>query len=59
MSSTIASQIYLSYEADELVLKRGVNPKLGALADSRILIVGGGVTGLTVSNGECVTRVIN
>ena len=50
MSSTIASQIYLSQEAGDLVLKQGVNPKLGALADTCVLIVGGGVTGLTVGN---------
>ena len=59
MSSTIASQIYLSYEADELVLKQGVNAKLGALTDTRILIVGGGVTGLTVSNDDCVPKGID
>ena len=41
-------QIYLAQEAGGLILHQGANPQL-AQADTRVLIVGGGVTGLTVS----------
>ena len=33
----------------ELVLRQGPNPNQGKYADKRVLVVGGGVTGLTVS----------
>lgn len=49
-SSIVASQIYLAQESGELVLKQGVNPNVGVHADTRVLIIGGGVTGLTVSS---------
>lgn len=48
-SSTNAfSDIYLATENGELVLRQGENPNQGKHADKRVLIVGGGVTGLTV-----------
>ena len=46
--STLASQIYLEHEAGDLVLRQGINPNRMTRADTRILIIGGGVTGLTV-----------
>ena len=51
MPSIAASipQIYLAKEGGELVLHHGANPNRMANADTRILIIGGGVTGLTVS----------
>ena len=49
-SSITAPHVYLTQEAGELVLRQGVNPNRGARADTRILIIGGGVTGLTVSD---------
>ena len=50
MSSTVfsAPQIYLAKEAEELVLRQGLNPTRMQHAETRILVVGGGVTGLTV-----------
>ena len=44
-----ASMIYLAKQGDELVLRQGENPNQSKHADQRVLIVGGGVTGLTVS----------
>ncbi|KAJ3527798.1 hypothetical protein NM688_g8080 [Phlebia brevispora] len=45
---TVATpKIYLSKEAGELVLRQGANPMAGSRTDTRILIIGGGVTGLT------------
>ena len=44
-----ASMIYLVKQDDELVLRQGENPNQSKHADQRVLIVGGGVTGLTVS----------
>ena len=44
-----ASTIYLAKQGDELVLRQGENPNQSKHADQRVLIVGGGVTGLTVS----------
>ena len=46
-SSTPA--IYLAKQDGELVLQQGENPNQSKHADQRVLIVGGGVTGLTVS----------
>jgi hypothetical protein len=43
------AQIYLSKQDGELVLCQGINPNRYKHADQRVLIVGGGVTGLTVS----------
>jgi hypothetical protein len=45
--------IYLSTENGELALRQGLSPKRFANADKRILVVGGGVTGLTVSSSLC------
>ena len=47
--ASAAPAIYLAQEAGELVLRQGANPLRGARADTRVLIIGGGVTGLTVS----------
>lgn len=44
-----AFNVYLAKEGGELVLHQGVNPLANKHADKRILILGGGVTGLTVS----------
>lgn len=45
---TPTPNVYLSREDGELVVRQGVNPRLNTNADKRILIVGGGVTGMTV-----------
>ena len=45
---TSTPDVYLSRENGELVVRQGQNPLLGKHADKRILIVGGGVTGMTV-----------
>ena len=54
MSSTAVPtptpNVYLSKENGELVVRQGINPRLNQNADKRILIVGGGVTGMTVSD---------
>lgn len=50
--SITAPQIYLTKEAEELVLRQGVNPNRMLRADTRVLIIGGGVTGLTVSSAS-------
>ena len=51
--------IYLAKQGNELVLRQGENPNQSKHADQRVLIVGGGVTGLTVSirihRGSCFT----
>lgn len=47
-SSTPA--IYLAKQDGELVLQQGENPNQSKHADQRVLIIGGGVTGLTVSS---------
>lgn len=54
MSSTsnVFSNIYLTKENGELVLHDGVNPNQSTHADEGVLVVGGGVTGLTVSAAE-------
>ena len=50
MSSTSQlTNIYLTKESGELVVRQGCNPNIGKHADKRVLVVGGGVTGLTVS----------
>ena len=58
MSTSNSSQprIYLAknVESDELVLKQGVNPNALKRAGSRILVIGGGVTGLTVRIISCL-----
>lgn len=46
--STSSPNLYLAKENDELVIRQGENPNLFKYADKRVLIVGGGVTGLTV-----------
>lgn len=43
------SNIYLAKKNGELVVQQGENPNKLKHADERVLIVGGGVTGLTVS----------
>ncbi|EKM54691.1 uncharacterized protein PHACADRAFT_210477 [Phanerochaete carnosa HHB-10118-sp] len=45
--SSVASKIYVTRENNELVVKEGVSPDAGKYADQRVLIIGGGVTGLT------------
>ena len=50
--STHVPQIYLTKENNELVLKEGVSPDFGKHTDKRVLIIGGGVTGLTVSSTD-------
>ncbi len=47
--SITSPKVYLSQEAGELVLRQGLNPNRMKYADTRVLIIGGGVTGLTVS----------
>lgn len=47
---TPTPNVYLSKENGEIVVRQGVNPRLNQNADKRILIVGGGVTGMTVSD---------
>ena len=47
--SITSPRIYLSMETGELALRQGVNPNMKSRADTRVLIIGGGVTGLTVS----------
>jgi D-amino-acid oxidase len=49
MSPNTIANIYLAKENGELVICEGSNPNAGKYADKHILIVGGGVTGLTVS----------
>lgn len=46
---TSVSDIYLAKDDGELVIREGTNPNQGKYSDKRVLIVGGGVTGLTVS----------
>ena len=46
---TPALDVYLARENGELVLRQGINPLQGTNSDKRILIIGGGVTGMTVS----------
>ncbi|KAF8656402.1 hypothetical protein AX16_002547 [Volvariella volvacea WC 439] len=48
MSSPKAS-VFLSQINGELVLNYGTNPLLGTHSDKRILVIGGGVTGLTTA----------
>ncbi|THH02300.1 hypothetical protein EW026_g587 [Hermanssonia centrifuga] len=45
--SITSPKVYLSQEAGELVLRQGLNPNRMKYADTRVLIIGGGVTGLT------------
>ena len=52
MSSNTLANIYLVKENNELVLREGPNPNKGKHSDKRVLIVGGGVTGLTVSTSS-------
>lgn len=46
MSTT--PEVYLSRVGSELVLNYGTNPALSQHIGKRVLVVGGGVTGLTV-----------
>ena len=48
-TSSQLTNIYLAKESDELVVREGPNSSAGKYADKRVLIVGGGVTGLTVN----------
>ena len=48
-STSQFDNIYLAKQNGELVLQQGQNPIKGTRSDERVLIVGGGVTGLTVS----------
>ena len=48
-ATSSAPAIYLAKQNGELVLRQGENPNQSKYADQRVLIVGGGVTGLTVS----------
>lgn len=48
-SNSTFSNIYLAKQNGELVLNQGQNPNKFRHAHERVLIVGGGVTGLTVS----------
>lgn len=48
-TSNVFTNIYLAKENGELVLHEGVNPNQSTHADERVLVVGGGVTGLTAS----------
>ena len=52
MSSNSLANIYLAKVNNELVLHEGTNPNKGKHSDKRVLIVGGGVTGLTVSTSS-------
>lgn len=45
---TATPNVYLSKENGELVLRQGINPLQDSNKDKRILIIGGGVTGMTV-----------
>lgn len=46
-STSQFDNIYLAKQNGELVLQQGQNPNKGTRSDERVLIVGGGVTGLT------------
>jgi heterodisulfide reductase subunit A-like polyferredoxin len=46
---TSSAEFYLLRDSDELVVKTGKSPICNFEAKKRILIIGGGVTGLTVS----------
>ena len=48
-STTSLTNFFLVKDNGELVVREGVNPNAGKHADKRVLIIGGGVTGLTVS----------
>ena len=48
-STSQFDNIYLAKQNGELVLQQGQNPIKGTRSDERVLIVVGGVTGLTVS----------
>lgn len=48
-NSNVFTNIYLAKENGELVLHEGVNPNQSTHAEERVLVIGGGVTGLTVS----------
>ena len=50
--STSTSNIYLTKKNGELVVCQGENPNKSVHSDKRVLIVGGGVTGLTVSHSD-------
>lgn len=58
-STTSISNIYLAKQNGELVLQQGENPNKFSHADERVLIVGGGVTGLTVGISHTNTRNAN
>ena len=47
--STSVSGLYLSKEHGELVIREGSNTNQSKHVDKRVLVVGGGVTGLTAS----------
>lgn len=49
-STSSLSNVYLTKESGELVVREGTNPNKEKHHDKRVLVVGGGVTGLTVSN---------
>lgn len=49
-STSSLSNVYLTKESGELVVREGTNPNKEKHSDKRVLIVGGGVTGLTVSS---------
>lgn len=44
------SNVHLIKENGELVIREGPNPNKGRHSDKRALVIGGGVTGLTVSS---------
>ncbi len=48
--SSSAASIYLAKQNGELVLQQGESPNRLKHTDKRVLIIGGGVTGLTVSH---------
>jgi hypothetical protein len=54
-ATTSFSSIYLARQNGELVLQQGENPHKLSHANERVLIVGGGVTGLTVRTFNAFT----
>ncbi len=52
LTTSESVNVYLTKAADELVLQQGHNPNRFARADRHILVIGGGVTGMTVSRSH-------
>lgn len=56
---TDLKNIYLTKEGKELVLKQGPNPHATKHTGKHVVVIGGGVTGLTVSlSGTTATKLM-